>query len=79
MASCNHSTLELLPSRKRTVRCRCRRCHLTLDAEELGDGPCPECFDKSGQRHYEFEELPATGDGAVTYRCEACGVIVKCP
>lgn len=77
MASCNHSTLELLQSRKRTVRCR--RCHLTLDADELGDNHCPECFDKSGQRHFDFEELNLKSDGAVTYRCEDCGVIVKCP
>jgi rubrerythrin len=77
MASCNHSTLELLQSRTRTVRCR--QCHLTLDGEELGDGHCPECFEKSGRRHYDFEEVDAAGDGSVAYRCEECGVIVKCP
>jgi hypothetical protein len=77
MPSCNHNKLELLQSRKRTVRCR--RCHLTLDAEELGDDPCPECFDKSGRRHYDFEEIAAGGTSSVSYRCEECGVIVKCP
>lgn len=77
MPACGHTTLELLPARKRTLRCR--HCHLTLDAAELGDGHCPECFERSGNRLFEFEELQTTGDGAVTYRCEECGVIVKCP
>ena len=77
MSACTHTTLELLPSRKRTKRCRL--CHLTLDAEELGNGHCPECFERSGKRHFEFEELETTGAGAATYRCEECGVIVKCP
>ena len=77
MTSCAHTTLELLPSRKRTVRCR--KCHLTLDALELGDRHCPECFEKSGTRNYEFDELEAAGDETVAYRCEECGVIVKCP
>jgi len=74
---CAHTTLELLQSRKRTVRCR--RCHLTLDGEELGDGHCPECFDRSGRRHYDFDEVDSAGSNAVSYRCEECGVIVKCP
>jgi hypothetical protein len=76
MTACQHTTLELLPSRKRTLRCR--HCHLTLDAEELGDNACPECFERSGKRHYEFDELAASSDGAAVYRCEQCGVIVKC-
>jgi hypothetical protein len=52
---------------------------LTLDAEELGDSPCPECFESSGKRNYEFEEIESAPGGAATYRCEECGVIVKCP
>jgi rubrerythrin len=75
MSSCNHTTLELLQSRKRTLRCR--QCHLTLDAAELGDNHCPECFETSGKRHYEFEQVETVSGGA-TYRCEECGVIVKC-
>jgi rubrerythrin len=74
--NCHHTTLELLQSRKRTLRCR--HCHLTLDATELGEGYCPECFERSGRRRYEFEELEEANAEA-TYRCEECGVIVKCP
>lgn len=76
MASCHHTALELLPARKRTVRCR--HCHLTMDGAELGDGHCPECFESSGVRRYDFEDIDS-GEGAATYRCEACGAIIKCP
>ena len=77
MAECNHANLELLPPRKRALRCR--QCHLTLAPQEAAEGHCPECFDRSGQRYRDFDELEAGGDGAGTYRCEACGVIVKWP
>ena len=76
MTSCQHRTLELLPVRKRTLRCR--HCHLTLDGAELGEGYCPECFDRSGARLYDFEQVE-NSDRAVTYRCEECGAVVKCP
>ena len=75
MTPCNHAALELLPLRKQTLRCR--HCHLTIDAAEVGDGYCPECFERSGERHYDFEELETLSNGAATYRCEECGAIVK--
>jgi hypothetical protein len=75
MAECNHTTLELLPPRGRALRCR--RCHLTLNADEAADG-CPECFERSGRRHREFDEFTPSSDSAVAYRCESCGVLVKC-
>jgi rubrerythrin len=71
---CKHTALEFLPARKRTLRCR--HCHLTLDGEELGDGYCPECYDQSGERRYDFDELEALDDGAAKYRCEKCGAII---
>ena len=74
MDSCNHTALELLPERKKT---RCRQCHLTIDAKELGEGFCPECFDTSGKKFYEFEEMESKDGGPATYRCEECGVIIK--
>jgi len=75
MTSCNHSALELLPERRK--RLRCRYCHLTIAEEEIGDGFCPECFANTGSKRYDFEELVATGDGIARYRCEQCGAIVK--
>lgn len=75
MASCNHNTLELLPERKKTMRCR--HCHLTIAGEELGEGFCPECFATSGSRRYEFDEMKTTESGAARYRCEECGAIIQ--
>jgi hypothetical protein len=50
-----------------------------MAGEELGDGYCPECFERSGKRNYEFEELETATEGAATYRCEECGAIIKSP
>jgi predicted RNA-binding Zn-ribbon protein involved in translation (DUF1610 family) len=76
MTSCNHSALELLPERKKTLRCR--YCHLTIAEEEIGDGFCPECFANSGSKRYDFEGMAAVGAGIVArYRCEECGAIIK--
>ena len=55
---------------------RCKRCHLTLSADELGDGYCPECFDRTGAKHYDFESLANSSGNVVRYRCEDCGVII---
>jgi Zn finger protein HypA/HybF involved in hydrogenase expression len=74
MASCKHSTLELIPERKSTVRCK--RCHLTMAADDLGDGYCPECFDSSGVKYYDFESVSASTSNVVRYRCEECGAII---
>jgi rubrerythrin len=75
MSSCTHTTLELLPEPKQ--RWRCRACHLTIAGEDLKDGFCPECFDSSGIKRYDFEELAAADSRVTRYRCEECGVIVK--
>lgn len=75
MTSCKHSSLELLPERRSGLRCR--HCHLTISAEELGYGYCPECFDHSGARRYDFELLENNGREIVRYRCEECGAIIS--
>jgi hypothetical protein len=74
MKSCNHTNLELLPGLK--PKLRCRHCHLTLVAEDLKDGFCPECFETSGNKRYEFEELKGPEEPAARYRCDDCGVII---
>ena len=55
---------------------RCAHCHLTLSEDELGDGCCPECFDVSGVRRYDFVPVPCGKDDNLQYRCDNCGVIV---
>jgi len=57
-------------------RLRCRHCHLTLTAEELGDGFCPECYERWGKRHDEFEIIALPENETVRYRCEDCGAII---
>jgi predicted RNA-binding Zn-ribbon protein involved in translation (DUF1610 family) len=73
MNECRHHQLVLLPQNHK--RLRCRRCHLTLTAEELGSDYCPECFETSGIRHDDFEALEWTEEAR--YRCEQCGAAIE--
>lgn len=47
-----------------------------MSADELGDGYCPECFDGTGVKHFDFESLSTTASTVARYRCEECGVII---
>lgn len=75
MSECAHESLELLPAP--ADRLRCKRCHLTISAEELGEDCCPECLDATGIRHREFECVEDPHADLVRYRCESCGVIIE--
>ena len=75
MDACNHSKLELLPEKK--DRLRCRHCHLTIKADDLGDSYCPECFETEGKKRYDFDEIKAVKTDKTRYRCETCGVIIE--
>ena len=72
---CAHQQLVLLV--EPTTRLRCRHCHLTISAEELSGGACPECYERSGRRRKDFEEI-ALKAGPPQYRCEGCGILVAC-
>lgn len=54
---------------------RCRHCHLTLTANELRGDYCPECFETSGKKQYDFEAIESLED--TKYRCEQCGAIIE--
>lgn len=73
MNACAHKKLVLLPEPQK--RLRCRHCNLTISTDELGDGHCPECFEKTGCKRTDFEEIPAKTVSA-KYRCETCGAII---
>ncbi len=75
MTSCSHKTLMLLPERKNVLRCQ--HCHLTIKADELGQGHCPECFEMNGRRRFDFEEMAEGERGRTRYRCEECGAIIE--
>lgn len=74
MTGCKHETLILLPPGGK--RLRCRHCHLTISAQELGSGCCPECLEALGIQRREFEEIPDPDAGRTRYRCEACGMLL---
>ena len=73
MESCRHTTLVLA---KVEVKRRCCKCHLSLSTEELGDSFCPECFESSGRRNYDFEDIEDASVGEPRYFCEDCGAAV---
>lgn len=75
MSSCTHSKLELLPEEKK--RLRCLHCHLTIAADELGAGYCPECYELHGKKRYDFEKVEPEKKGITRYRCEDCGAIIE--
>ena len=75
MPPCNHSNLILLPDPKK--RLRCRYCHLTIAADEIGAGDCPECFEKYGEKRSDFEEIVLKETRKTQYRCEDCGAIIE--
>ncbi len=76
MTDCKHDVLVLLP--QKSGRLRCLHCHLTIKADELGDGYCPECFDTQGKRHFDFEEIKSSGKETTVYRCDECGIMIEC-
>jgi hypothetical protein len=75
MAQCRHQQLTLVGKQGRKLRC-CH-CHLTIDEKELEQGYCPECWEVSGVRRRELEELAPENEEVVRYRCEACGVLIE--
>jgi hypothetical protein len=50
---------------------------LTIKAAELVSGYCPECFELSRTRRYDFEDLGRVDPGRVRYRCEECGGMIE--
>jgi len=76
-SDCNHQTITLIKSNAQN-RLRCRHCHLTITSEELGNNYCPECFESTGKKHYDFDEIQEPEIQKTRYRCESCGVIIEC-
>ena len=75
MHSCSHSNLMQLPEPEK--RLRCRHCHLTIISGELKNGFCPECFEQSGDKRYDFETIDGDKPEVSKYKCEDCGVIIE--
>lgn len=71
MGKCKHANITLVIDN--AERLRCRHCHLTIKAKELGKGYCPECFESRGKKTDDFETVAVPGGETVRYRCEDCG------
>ena len=76
MSECPHTHIMLL-SQTVEDRLRCRHCHLTIRADELAGGCCPECLAESGHRRSDFETVASEEKDAVRYRCEDCGSMLN--
>ena len=75
MTKCPHQNLLLLSAAKHRVQCR--HCHLTILADELGDGYCPECYEADGWKRSDFETVETSGEENTRYRCEDCNAVIE--
>ena len=75
MSACQH--LQLVLVRDTHARLRCRHCHLTIKAADLPTRYCPECFETTRTKRYDFDEVVPVDSGIVYYRCEACGSMIE--
>ena len=74
MSACPHRQLVLV--RETHARLRCRHCHLTITAGDLAGRYCPECFETTHTKRYDFDEVQLADSSRVAYRCEACGSLI---
>lgn len=74
MTSCEHKNLVLI--KKPGKKLRCRHCHLTINRDELESDFCPECYENSGTRFNDFDEVMEKESSSDSYRCEKCGTLV---
>ena len=75
VTKCHHRVLDELPPPP--AKLRCKTCHLTLSAEELGGGWCPECAETRGERNDDFEAVEAASSPTTRYRCDGCGLVIE--
>ena len=75
MPECPHKNLVLI--KEPANKLRCKTCHLTITADELGDSYCPECYESTGKKRLDFEKVAAPSSDISKYRCEDCGVMIE--
>jgi len=76
-STCQHHTICLIKHDTKK-RLQCRHCHLTITEDELGKGYCPECFENTGKKRYDFDSVISEAADKILYRCESCGIIIEC-
>lgn len=72
MNECRHLNLILMTGEE--ARIRCRHCHLTIKRSELEHRWCPECYERTGRKHSDFDEV--ADQETAQYRCEDCGALI---
>ncbi|HQP32250.1 MAG TPA: hypothetical protein PLB81_13065 [Deltaproteobacteria bacterium] len=75
MTDCRHLNLVVLTAAHEKMRCR--HCHLTISADEMPDGFCPECYETRGRKRFDFEKIADPDHSRTRYRCEDCGAIIE--
>ncbi len=74
MEDCPHTNLVVLNAAQQKLRCR--HCHLKIAAADMQDEFCPECYEATGYKKYDFDVVESNGLTSVRYRCEDCGIII---
>lgn len=75
MSPCKHTKLLVITAT--ADRLRCRQCHLVIKAADVADGYCPECYETTGRKNNDFEEVATPAGQTVRYRCEECGALLN--
>ena len=76
-STCNHLNISFIkPDTQK--RLQCRHCHLTITEAELDKSFCPECYESTGKKNYDFAPLISDASEKILYRCESCGIIIEC-
>lgn len=71
---CKHKNLALYA--EPDDRVRCQHCHLTIRRSELKSRYCPECYEASGTKRYDFDSVAETTEPKTQYVCEDCGILI---
>ena len=50
---------------------------MTIDADELSDSYCPECYEATGYKKFDFDPVSSTDTKTTRYRCEECGIVLE--
>ena len=75
MDNCPHTKLTVINQSQQKLRCR--HCHLTIDAVELAQSYCPECYETSGDKMFDFDAVASEDSNVMRYKCEDCGTLLE--
>ena len=71
---CRHKNLVLYVEPKDKLRCH--HCHLTIKEADLRTRYCPECYEATGAKRFDFEPVEEPLSTKTQYLCEDCGALI---